>query len=381
MLIEYEDLIDFLIRNTFISSEDIVDNTLSIENISVRNCNLKIVSGSGINYFLKHDIRISEEDKENKNLASIAYEAEVYKLFEKIFNDTGVHYCVPRFHAFDSTEKVLVLDAIPNSVNLGEHYVSKARFSPVISENLGRTLAEMHKESASKKKIIERSIGTSDNPPWIFLIAHPDQWLYINSSPANLELISIIQRSPEISNSIEKLRQQWEPSCLMHGDIKFVNCLITTNNGTGSKSKIYIVDWELARIGDPCWDIGSVFSEYLNIWLSSIPISLQHSPDEFLDFAQFPLKKIQPAIGSFWKSYSHYSEIDNDKLLEYLLRSTSFAALRLIQSAYEQSQSQSKMSTKVVFLLQLSANILQRPLEAIIQLLGLSISNFPYGRS
>jgi thiamine kinase-like enzyme len=375
MLQEYEDILAYLMKKGFIKNEHIVDKNFSIENASLRNCNLKIASGSGANYFLKQDIR--EGKNEDKSLASIGHEAEVYKLFEIIFKDTNVYDCLPRYYAFDPIEKVLLLEAITDSVNLAEYYMKKARFSPILSGKLGKVLGIFHQVSASKKIFIEESIGNSAILPWIFFIAHPGQGLYLNSSQSNLELIRIIQQSAELSHSFEKLSQQWKSTTLIHGDVKFVNCLVCPEIRSKHEFKLLLVDWELARIGDPCWDIGSTFSEYLIIWLSSIPISMQHSPDEFLDFARFPLKKLQPSIRSFWKAYTDYSKIGNDDLPELLLRSTCFAAVRLVQSAYEQSQIESNISTKVIFLLQLSSNILQRPFEACIQLLGLSISNSP----
>jgi len=138
-------------------------------------------------------------------------------------------------------------------------------------------------------------------------------------------------------------------------------------------TRLKIVDWELARLGDPCWDVGSVFANYLSFWLFSIPITGEDPPDRFMDLARYPLERMQPAIRSFWQSYVRTMELDAATSDDWLLCAVKYGAARLVQTAYEQMQMSIHLTGNVVCLLQLSLNILQRPREAMVHLLGLPL--------
>ena len=71
------------------------------------------------------------------------------------------------------------------------------------------------------------------------------------------------------------------------------------------------VDWEMGGIGDPCWDVGTVFSECLSTWLLSTPVTRENTPRDFLPLARFPLRSMQSAMRSFWKSYVRRLALDD----------------------------------------------------------------------
>jgi hypothetical protein len=77
------------------------------------------------------------------------------------------------------------------------------------------------------------------------------------------------------------------------------------------------------------------------------------------------------AIDAFWNAYSHSRGFNRSESAENLLRAVGYSAARLIQTAYEQMQHSSILTSNVVCFLQLSFNILTRPHEASVQLLGL----------
>ena len=148
---------------------------------------------------------------------------------------------------------------------------------------------------------------------------------------------------------------------------------VSGRRGAGLK----LVDWELASVGDPCWDIGSVFNDYLSFWLLSVPVTGQELSEESLALARYPLDKMQPAIGAFWAAYIRRMGLDAGTADEWLVRSVQFAAARLLQTAFEQMQMATQLTGNVVFFLQVSLNMLQRPLEAAISLLGVPLAPSP----
>src|SRR5262249_55187553 len=130
-----------------------------------------------------------------------------------------------------------------------------------------------------------------------------------------------------------------------------------------------VIDWEMADLGDVCWDVGAIFQAYLSFWISSIPSAGEAPTPELISRAQYPLEEMQPAIRAFWESYAEsFEEAKRQELLE---RSMKYGAARMIQTAYEWMYYSQQVSASTLYLLQVSMNILKSPTEAIRSLLGL----------
>src|SRR5262249_4356320 len=128
--------------------------------------------------------------------------------------------------------------------------------------------------------------------------------------------------------------------------------------------------WELSDFGDPCWDVGAVFQAYLSFWIFSMPAQADSNVDDLVARAQFPVEKMQPAMRHFWQKYADFTELPRKDRSAKLERSVRCAAARMIQTAYEYMYYQPQVSTNVLYLLQVSLNVLTRPQEAIRELLG-----------
>ena len=114
-----------------------------------------------------------------------------------------------------------------------------------------------------------------------------------------------------------------------------------------------------------------MFGEYLSFWLLSIPITGVDPPDRFLELARYPLPDIQPAMGRFWQAYAAQMGLDGRAARDALLRSVCYAAARLVQTAFEQGQGAVQLTGNALCFLQVSLNMLQRPEEAAVHLLGI----------
>ena len=81
---------------------------------------------------------------------------------------------------------------------------------------------------------------------------------------------------------------------------------------------------------------------------------------------------MHPALRAFWETYLRTMGLDAEEADQWLLRSVRYAAARLIQTAFEQMQGSIRMNGNTICFLQLSDNILKRPREAAVHLLGIS---------
>jgi aminoglycoside phosphotransferase (APT) family kinase protein len=209
--------------------------------------------------------------------------------------------------------------------------------------------------------------------PWVLSVHQPNLSIFRNASSASLELIRIVQSAPEFGDRLDDLRGRWEPSCLIHHDVKWDNLIACPTGSRRATFELKIIDWEAAQLGDPRWDVGSVFSQYLSLWLFSIPITGRDPPERFPDLAKFPLSRMQPAMSDCWSAYRKRANIDCPGDTAWLSDAVSYAGARLVQTAFEAAQVATHLDSSMVLHLQLASNILRRPREAIAHLLGITM--------
>jgi phosphotransferase family enzyme len=370
VLRDYEDVADYLLRRGWIDDEMVLAGNLELVDRSRRNANFEVRTRQDRGYFLKQETRHAAGDL---IVGTVGYEAAVYELLTTLRRGTLTCSYLPRRHAFDPVEQVLVLEGLVGWITLTQHYLRRRRSSATIAARLAEALADLHELTAAERGRMEGTLGSPDQPPWAFLLTEPDHSLSLNSSSASIELVRVLQQSEELVAAFELLRQGWRNTAFVHGDIKWDNCLVSASTASHRTLQIKIVDWEMARLGDPCWDVGAVFGGHLAAWLASIPVSAGDAPDRFLELARFPLARMKPALRTFWRVYCKRLKIPPADVGDSLVRAVSFAGVRLVQTAFEQLQGETELTPSAVLLVQLCANIVDRPVEAAVQLLGIPI--------
>jgi aminoglycoside phosphotransferase (APT) family kinase protein len=158
---------------------------------------------------------------------------------------------------------------------------------------------------------------------------------------------------------------------VIHGDLRWDNCQVVVASAP-RRPRVQFVDWETAGVGDPSWDIGSILAECLSTWLLSAPVTRDAPPDDFLRLARLPLEGTRPAMRAFWAAYVARRRWDDDTASQWLRRSMQHAGARLVQTACEETQGRLRVPANIVYMLQLSANVIERPVEAASVLLGLA---------
>jgi thiamine kinase-like enzyme len=278
---------------------------------------------------------------------------------------------IPKFYHYDPRKTILVLELLPGARNLAEYHRRLGYFPVRWARALAEALSALHQLTWKATGDMGWLQSVFSPPPALF--AHrPDVSTITFVSSANVKLVQIIQEFPELCAPLDNLGQNWRSKGVIHGDIKWSNCLISQADAKGNR-QFKLIDWELASIGDPCWDIGSVFNDYLSFWLLSIPITGEDPPDRYLEMARYPLAKMQPAIRAFWQAYTRRMKLDPATAEEWLIRSVRYCAARLVQTAYEEGQMGQQVTGNAVCMLQLAYNILLRPQEAALHLLGIPV--------
>jgi hypothetical protein len=295
----------------------------------------------------------------------VAREAAALKRLWSVDDRGSLAPFLPPVIAYDDAEGVLVLEAAPHARDLGRHH-SSGRFSCALARGTGQALARLHAAPPSAMTGLQ---GPTDMT-WSLGVHEPDLDSLRTSSAAAIELTRIIQASDELRTALDELVASWTEEAVIHGDVRWDNCLACRRKGSQRWTRVQLIDWELCGVGDPAWDIGSFLAEYLRAWLQSIPIADPVHPGRLLTHAGLPLRRMRPAIRAFWDAYVHKRPAATAEPGGLLSRATRFAAVRLLTAAMEDAQTLPELRPSVLFQLSLSQNILRRPREAA-ELLGL----------
>lgn len=150
----------------------------------------------------------------------------------------------------DPAARVLVTEAIEPGTTL---YADAVRNGPPPldrARELGRVVGTWHRATTSPSR--------ADLPaeaPWVLGVLTAGRW-----RPPEADRVLVhgeVRR--ELRRAFADLTAALVPSCLVHGDLKWDNCLIDALDG------IRVVDWEHAAYGDPAWDVAGVLQDYVAV--------------------------------------------------------------------------------------------------------------------
>jgi aminoglycoside phosphotransferase (APT) family kinase protein len=355
-VLDQSEAVSYLLGRGLVDACSVVDGSVVVREVSSRNRNFAVDAGDAPSYLLKQGFG-------PEGAATVAHEAAVY---QRLSVAGGVMEAyLPRFHGYDADERVLILELIREARDLGTYHRARRRFSTTLASAVGDALGRLQAE-------VLPAAGAmfSGRPPWVLSIHRPDLRIFRQASAASLELVKTVQSVPALGRRLDELRQAWRSSVLTHNDFRWENLLACPAAGS-SRPVLKVIDWEAARRGDPCWDIGSAFSDYLSFWLFSIPVTGRDLPERFPELARSPLQRMHPALAACWQAYRRRAGLAEPESSERLRRAVSFAAARLIATAFEGAQMSARLDSSLILHLQLAVNILERPREAAVHLLGL----------
>lgn len=363
-MLAQQEVVPYLLQHDLLHPIQVVEDSLTVLKVTSRNISYKVLSETAECYLLKQSISTSQREL-------VANEAAAYKLFSSN-GKTRLQRYVAGLHHYQPGDGILVVQSWPNAQNLLEYQLRRGRFSTGISIALGDALGTLHQCYWGDSALMNADSSFLRSPIWTLLLHRPNLGIYHLSSSADLKLIRIVQHVSDFREVLDDVYNGWRSETLIHGEVKWTNCIVDTRT-RGRGKALKLIDWETACLGDPCWDVGCALSEYLSFWLLSIPITGEDPPEQFVDLARFPLTKMQPAIRAFWQAYVRRMGLDPETAQEWLLRSVRYAGARLVQTAYEYGQVEQQLNGNLICMLQLSFNILQRPQEAALHLLGIPV--------
>jgi Ser/Thr protein kinase RdoA (MazF antagonist) len=347
-MLEQSAIAHYLLSLGLVKPQEVVDGDLTILDVSRRNCVYLATTRAGPAYVVKQGT--------SRSAVTLSHEAEVLRGLAGVaelacFVPTVVH------HEPDAAR--LVLRTPTGARDWSDHH-GDGRFPRVPARLLGHALAALHR--VPPERLSEPPPGL--DPLWGLSLPEPRHDLVLDLSAGARDLVARLQASQATCDRLNGLREVLADGTFVHGDLRWDNCLAVAAPGSRRRTRVLLVDWELAGRGPAEHDVGAVLAEYLRSWVGSIPIVDPGDPGRLVARAGHPLRRMQPAMRAFWSGYRGRARGVS------LQRVVELAAVRLIQSAVERAQGFAAPTAHVVTLMQLADNLLRDP-ERGAGLLGL----------
>jgi hypothetical protein len=366
MLLNSDSVVHYLLQRGLLSPESVVEGDLLVLEAPRRNRNFKITRARQPGFFVK---QVQEWDPQA--IATVQREAWCYSLARTLPELAALKEMLPEFHVYDQQRNLLVLEHLAGFESLAEYHQRLGKFPVEIAVLLADVLGRYHRETRDKLEHLPQAAIFPRMVPWILSIHQQQPGWFQSLSAANSQLLGIVKKYDQFATALDQLRAHWNFSSLVHGDIKWDNCLVRQPTEIDGKPAIKVIDWELADLGDPLWDVAAVLQSYLSYWVLTMPAWPGASVEDVIARAPFALEALQEPINAFWKRYKEVAQIAPEQRQEALARSIGYAATRMIQTAYEALSFAAQINANALYLLQVSMNVLMSPEEAMRELFGI----------
>jgi hypothetical protein len=358
-------VVPYLVKEGLVSVDAIVESDLEVVDAGRRKQNLKVIRRCGPSYLIKQP-----GEGERGTRATLRVEAAFYRHCHVDPGVDDMRSLLPRLHDCDDDRGTLTIELIDGRPLWGRYaLVPSAEFVAQFAAPLGDAIGTMHRVFREPAARATQWIsGLYAGPPWFFGMHRPTPDMLAGLSPANVQVLRLVQRSAPIASALDELSAEWSPDTLIHNDLKGDNVLVT---GEGTQRRVRLVDWEMLQFGDAAWDVGCLFRDFLGYWLLSVPLTSDLTSEQMLERCTWPISLLHPAARAFWHAYRTSAHLDADATGAFLVRSLRYAAARLAQGAYELALTQQQAPNLAMAMLQLAANILTDPREASLHLFGI----------
>jgi hypothetical protein len=370
-VLSVDSVASFLLDRALIDVSWIIDGALTIRSVARRNRNLRVEGPGGAGFFIKQP-----DDPAHCAHETLRSEAAFHQFCRAEPGLAEVTQFVPRLIQCDIEQAILVFELIPDAISLWAEQEKLSLNGPSLEvvRSLGEMLGTIHRIlRLTSRDQDPRLAWLSRGLPWVMTLHQPSAAILAGLSPATRETLRILQTQEVFRAGLGPMSREWRPESVIHGDVRFENVLVRRSPAgqEGDDVELWIADWELARIGDPAWDLAGALQDCLACWVSSMPLSIELSADEMIARAGVPLTALRGATCALWRGYRVGAGLDPPDARELLRRAVAFSAVRLIQSAFEAADGADRLPRRSVLMLQISENLLAEPERGQVQLYGI----------
>jgi 5-methylthioribose kinase len=371
-LLSSENVVEYLQdRGLFQRGENL--QSPAIESKSSKNFNLLVSfaeNGESRHLLVKQELLgTGEYDGINNSLAG---EWRIHELLQTFLELNHIRDRVSEAIYFDRENSIIVMNYFPEYEELEKFYARENSFPLEIAANIGNILADIHRATFNidrYQNFLKEEFPDIDKTPNYFVrgTKYIFPGVFGKVTRENLQFFKLYQRYPSFRQAVFELNEAYQPSCLVHNDLKLDNLLLNKND-------IRIVDWELFTWGDPAYDLGNLLAQYLKIWLCSFLVSTDIEWQIALQLATTPLNLVQPSIRTLFQAYcDRFPEILRSRP-DFLQRVVQFMGIALIKRAHRDIDEHEPLTNRNICMLQVAKNLLCEPEKSIPTVFGVAPS-------
>jgi Phosphotransferase enzyme family len=384
-LLSSQSVFSYLLEQGLCSQE--AEDQSQIELKAAKNFNLLLSWPDG------HKILVKQEryNQEGKTLGEFYKEWRVQNFIECFPEISHIRPLLPEVLHFNADTSIIVFKYLTNYRDLADFYAKENFFPIAIATEVGTSLAKIHHATLNRQEYQEffcqktEDRQTSPKPIFDLGLERIEPEIFGSIPSDGIKFLTLYQRYDSLGKAIAELATTSYPCCLIHNDLKLNNILLhndweenSTQIEQSSNSPIRLIDWERSTWGDPAFDLGTLISSYLQIWLGSLVISKSISIDESLRLAIMPLDLLQPSIAALAKAYfSNFPEILEHRP-DFLTRVVQFAGVGLIQQIQAMLQYQKSFGNTGICMLQVAKSLLCRPQQSVETIFGVTESEITH---
>lgn len=358
-------LVPYLIDRSILYAADLLDDDITILEAGRRNRNFKVSRRDGSGIFVKQVPLMAVETTQ-----SVKREAALYALVENNDAADSLKAVMPKLRHYDKHRHLLAVELVPNSRSLTFYQMQVAGVAGAmedIAAQLGRLLSSCHKQSPEILVDPSQQGNFPAQPPWILNFSHYGETMMPNMSGGAKAVLAAVRQQPGLKEHMSLLQSEWSRSCLIHGDMKWENLLISQDQN-GAAAKLQLIDWELADLGDAAWDVACVLASFMQPVIVG-RFDMQGRPTGPATADE--VSRAQACCRTFWQTYMKELALTAEQQAQAKQRYVRFAAARLVLTAYEIAQSTAEISPSALLAIQTASSIFNDPGNAAETLFGL----------
>jgi hypothetical protein len=380
-LLSSDNIFDYLVRHKLCTLED--RSAIQVTAKEYKNFNLLANLGNKRSLLVKQE----RPDARQSNRNALWHEWRIHEFVRHFPELHNLESSISEVVHFDLENSIVVLNYFENYNDLDRFYTDRQNqfFPTAIAASLGTTLAAFHKSTLASQ-IYRDFLIQSPNPGDSARIRTPNflrglervgPGVFSRISTDGLEFWKLYQRYESLHKSIVELCETFDPCCLTHNDLGFRNILLDLSwndpvtEPPNTVPIVRLIDWEFFSWGDPAYDLATVLSGYLKIWLRSLIVSSAIDIQLSLQLATTPLEKVQPSMVAILRSYVAYFPEILERYPNFLNRVMQFTGLILIKRIQGKLEQLDPFDNTSICILQVAKALLCNPKQSIFNVLGI----------